>query len=211
MSDIKIIMKKSIGKQTDGMIVDVKRGYGKYLIRENYAVFYSKAEEEALKNNALALIERKSLEIKEQEDIKFKIEDKEIIFDGEKVSESGQFYHVINSKRIADEINLFLDENQKINPIQIIIVKKIKGPSFNKISIKLKQMVTCSVFVNVSISQKAAEKARKEYFAAIKKIEDSMKKPEDSMKKTEYNEVVNNDIVSNDSINIENNQNKESI
>ena len=92
---------KKQGKKND--IIEVKDGYGRYLINNKLAVLETKGSSKVLKQQTEEAALEESLLLKDCEDIKKKLEKMTINF---KVNtgKNGQVFGQISTKQIADEL-----------------------------------------------------------------------------------------------------------
>ena len=92
---------KKQGKKDD--IINVKDGYGLYLINNKKAVLETKASSKVLKNQVETRALEESLLVKECEDLKKKIE-KMVLKFKVKTGNNDQVFGKISSKQIAEEL-----------------------------------------------------------------------------------------------------------
>ena len=92
---------KKQGKKND--IIEVKDGYGRYLINNKLAVLETKGSSKVLKQQTEEAALEESLLLKDCEDIKKKLE-KMIINFKVNTGKNGQVFGQISTKQIADEL-----------------------------------------------------------------------------------------------------------
>ncbi len=128
---MRVILLKDVkkqGKKDD--IIDVKDGYGNYLINNKLAVLETKGSSKVLKTQQEKAALEENLHLKECEDIKRKLEKLTLNF---KVNtgKNGQVFGQISTKQIADELKKqgFDIDKRKIKldvPINTLGVTNVK-------------------------------------------------------------------------------------
>ena len=131
---------KKQGKKND--IIDVKDGYGTYLINNKLAVLETKGSSKVLKKQTEAAALEESLLLKECEDVKNKLEKMTLNF---KVNtgKNGQVFGQISTKQIADELKKkgFDIDKRKIKldvPINTLGTTNVKVILHKKVEATLK-------------------------------------------------------------------------
>ena len=128
---MRVILLKDVkkqGKKDD--IIDVKDGYGNYLINNKLAVLETKGSSKVLKTQQEKAALEENLHLKECEDVKRKLEKLTLNF---KVNtgKNGQVFGQISTKQIADELKKqgFDIDKRKIKldvPINTLGVTNVK-------------------------------------------------------------------------------------
>lgn len=138
---MKVIFIKDLKKQ--GKVNDIKEvsdGYAtNYLIKNGYAVKYTKGSNERLKNELDIKAKEEEKEVEKANIIKEKLEKEHLVFKV-KCSNDGKVFGSVSSKQISDKLNELgynIDKkdiklNETLNMlgmfnVEVIIYKKIRG------------------------------------------------------------------------------------
>ena len=140
---MRVILLKDVkkqGKKND--IIEVKDGYGTYLINNKLAVLETKGSSKVLQRQTEEALLEENLLLKECENIKKKLESMTLTF---KVNtgKNGQVFGQISTKQIADELKKkgFDIDKRKIKldvPINSLGVTKVKVLLHKKVEASLK-------------------------------------------------------------------------
>ena len=124
---MKVIFIKDLKKQ--GRVNDIKEvsdGYAtNYLIKNGYAVKYTKGSNERLQNELDIKAREEEKEIEKANKIKEKLNDVCLTFKV-KCSNDGKVFGSISSKQISDKLNETLNTLGIYN-VEVVIYKKVKG------------------------------------------------------------------------------------
>lgn len=144
---MKVIFLKDVKKQgKKDEIKEVSDGYAtNYLIKNGYAVRYTKSSGDRLEKEILTNKENEDRLIKEANKIKDKIEKEKIIF---KVSsgKDGKIFGSISSKQISDRL---LEMGYNIDKKKIIIKENLSALGVFYVDVQLYKGVNAKVMVQV--------------------------------------------------------------
>ncbi|MDR3290017.1 MAG: 50S ribosomal protein L9 [Rickettsiales bacterium] len=178
---MKIILKTKIRKLGDiGDVVDVKDGYGKNLLIPNgFALFYTDKNYEYFKQRKVELEKQNSENKAAAEDIKNKINTREIVLI-ENAGDDGKLYGSISGAKIATYLNDLLKLQLKKTNISVNETIKEVG----------KYIVDVELHPEVFFEKEIIVARTKEEAIKIKKGEKVVVKKDDEAKKEEVKEEV---------------------
>lgn len=134
---------KNVGKKNQ--IVDVKDGYGNFLINSGKAITSSSKAQEIVNKQVAAEKQEYDYEVKQATMLKNKIE--AITLNFTLKTNKGQAFGSISNKQIIDEL---AKHNIKIDKFMLINATNSYGLGGHRIGIKLHKDVTAHVTLNVT-------------------------------------------------------------
>ena len=134
---------KKQGKKDD--IINVKNGYGMYLINNKKAVLETKGSSKVLKKQTDAALEKESLIIKECEEVKDKLSKMTLKFKV-KTGKDGKVFGQISSKQIVSEL---LKKGIDIDKKKIKIDVPINNLGVTNVNIVLHKKVEATLKVEL--------------------------------------------------------------
>ncbi len=132
---------KKTGKKDE--ILDVKDGYGKYLITNNLAVLYTTKSKDILNKEQKAKQEQEHNDIKFANELKQKIENIKCCFKV-KTGKQNKVFGSISNKQISEELKKY---NIKIDKKKIKIINEINTLGTHNVEIELHKKVKANLQV----------------------------------------------------------------
>ncbi len=145
---MKVIFTKDVkGQGKAGEIKEVKDGYAQnFLIKNGYAVSYTKRSKEILDISNKNKEEREKEEIKRCNDLKEKLKSVNLKFKV-KTGKNDQVFGSISTKQIASELDKL---GYKIDKKKIVLNSPISSLGFHEINIMLHKNVTATIRVELT-------------------------------------------------------------
>lgn len=145
---MKVIFTKDVkGQGKAGEIKEVKDGYAQnFLIKNGYAVSYTKRSKEILDISNKNKEEREKEEIKRCNDLKEKLKSVNLKFKV-KTGKNDQVFGSISTKQIASELDKL---GYKIDKKKIVLNSPISSLGFHEINIMLHKNVTAAIRVELA-------------------------------------------------------------
>ena len=145
---MKVIFTKDVkGQGKTGEIKEVKDGYAQnFLIKNGYAVSYTKRSKEILDISNKNKEEREKEEIKRCNDLKEKLKSVNLKFKV-KTGKNDQVFGSISTKQIASELDKL---GYKIDKKKIVLSSPISSLGFHEINIMLHKNVTATIRVELT-------------------------------------------------------------
>lgn len=145
---MKVIFTKDVkGQGKAGEIKEVKDGYAQnFLIKNGYAVSYTKRSKEILDISNKNKEEREKEEIKRCNDLKEKLKSVNLKFKV-KTGKNDQVFGSISTKQIASELDKL---GYKIDKKKIVLSSPISSLGFHEINIMLHKNVTATIRVELT-------------------------------------------------------------
>ena len=145
---MKVIFTKDVkGQGKAGEIKEVKDGYAQnFLIKNGYAVSYTKRSKEILDISNKNKEEREKEEIKRCNDLKEKIKSVNLKFKV-KTGKNDQVFGSISTKQITSELDKL---GYKIDKKKIVLSSPINSLGFHEINIMLHKNVTATIRVELT-------------------------------------------------------------
>ena len=145
---MKVIFTKDVkGQGKAGEIKEVKDGYAQnFLIKNGYAVSYTKRSKEILDISNKNKEEREKEEIKRCNDLKEKLKSVNLKFKV-KTGKNDQVFGSISTKQIASELDKL---GYKIDKKKIVLSSPISSLGFHEINIMLHKNVTATIRVELA-------------------------------------------------------------
>ena len=145
---MKVIFTKDVkGQGKAGEIKEVKDGYAQnFLIKNGYAVSYTKRSKEILDISNKNKEEREKEEIKRCNDLKEKIKSVNLKFKV-KTGKNDQVFGSISTKQITSELDKL---GYKIDKKKIVLSSPISSLGFHEINIMLHKNVTATIRVELT-------------------------------------------------------------
>ena len=132
---------KKTGKKDE--ILDVKDGYGKYLITNNLAVLYTPKSKDILNEEQKAKQEQENNDIKLANELKQKIENIKCCFKV-KTGKQDKVFGSISNKQISEELK---KHNINIDKKKIKIINEINTLGVHNVEIELNKKVKATLQV----------------------------------------------------------------
>ena len=144
---MKVIFIKDVkGQGKSGDIKEVKDGYAQnFLIRNGYAVAYTKRSKEILDISNKNKAEKEAALIKECNDIKNKLKDIVLTFKV-KTGKQDQVFGSISTKQIANELE---KHGFKIDKKKIILDEPISSLGFHEVNVNLHKKVQAKLRIEL--------------------------------------------------------------
>lgn len=145
---MKVIFTKDVkGQGKTGEIKEVKDGYAQnFLIKNGYAVSYTKRSKEILDISNKNKEEREKEEIKRCNDLKEKLKSVNLKFKV-KTGKNDQVFGSISTKQITSELDKL---GYKIDKKKIVLNSPISSLGFHEINIMLHKNVTATIRVELA-------------------------------------------------------------
>lgn len=145
---MKVIFTKDVkGQGKAGEIKEVKDGYAQnFLIKNGYAVSYTKRSKEILDISNKNKEEREKEEIKRCNDLKEKLKSVNLKFKV-KTGKNDQVFGSISTKQITSELDKL---GYKIDKKKIVLSSPISSLGFHEINIMLHKNVTATIRVELT-------------------------------------------------------------
>ena len=145
---MKVIFTKDVkGQGKTGEIKEVNDGYAQnFLIKNGYAVSYTKRSKEILDISNKNKEEREKEEIKRCNDLKEKLKSVNLKFKV-KTGKNDQVFGSISTKQIASELDKL---GYKIDKKKIVLSSPISSLGFHEINIMLHKNVTATIRVELT-------------------------------------------------------------
>ena len=145
---MKVIFTKDVkGQGKAGEIKELKDGYAQnFLIKNGYAVSYTKRSKEILDISNKNKEEREKEEIKRCNDLKEKLKSVNLKFKV-KTGKNDQVFGSISTKQIASELDKL---GYKIDKKKIVLNSPISSLGFHEINIMLHKNVTATIRVELT-------------------------------------------------------------
>ncbi len=144
---MKVIFTKDVkGQGKAGDIKEVKDGYAQnFLIKNGYAVAYTKRSKEILDINNKNKADKEAEEIKKCEKIKKELKDKVLTFKV-KTGKQDQVFGSISTKQISFELEKL---GFKIDKKKIVLNKPISSLGFHEVNVNLHKKVQAIVTIEL--------------------------------------------------------------